>query len=391
MRYSAHFLFAALLLSAVIAGFNWWVDPYAIYREGPADAPMRVMSERIFKTVKLARMPADVVFIGTSRTDIGIGREQPALSGRHLVNLATFGQPIRETRRLFELAVREGKPRTVVIGLDFLAFNERYMPPLDYVEDNYSPWRQATLLLSISSLSDALAKYRQPHPVAGSCCYSDGFLTQIDFTYAEGNYLQLFSASEAMFLRQHLPYPQCEFFFSSPDHAAQSLEDMHAIFELAQREHVDLRLFISPAHAWQWETLAAAGLWTTWEDWKRQLVAINEQEAGHAGRMPFPLWDFSGYDEVSSENLPDAGEKRLMRGYMDSLHYTPIIGQRLVARVFGASDDWGDMLDHAKIEAHLTDIRVARQQYLAAHKMDVIQIGDVVHQTAVAENCREKR
>src|ERR1035437_3263660 len=175
MRYFLHFCFATILLSAALAGFNYRVDPYAIYHEQTSGAvPLRVMNERIFKTVKLARMPADVVFIGTSRTDIGIGREQTALSGQRLLNLATFGQPIHETRRLFELAVQNGKPRTVVLGLDFFAFNALFAPPSDYVEDNYNPLRPATLLLSISTLSDALAKYRHPQAGSGDCCFADG-------------------------------------------------------------------------------------------------------------------------------------------------------------------------------------------------------------------------
>lgn len=393
MRYFAHFSFAALLLSAALAGFNWWIDPYAIYHEQSSGAvPLRVMNERIFKTVKLARTPADVVFIGTSRTDIGIGREQPELPGRHLVNLSTFGQPIHEMRRLFELAVQDGKPRTVVLGLDFFAFNALFAPPSDYVEDNYNPLRPASLLLSISTLSDALAKYRHPLATDGECCDADGFRLATDPAYLMGNYHHYFAASERMYLMEkYLPYPQCAFAFAARGREAQSsLADLHAIFELAQRQHVDLRLFISPSHARQWETLAAAGLWDTWEAWKRQLVALNEQEAEHAGRSPFPLWDFSGYDAVSSEDLPDGGERRLMHGYSDSSHYTPEIGQRLVARLFGGADNWGVALSRSNLEAQLAQIRAARQQYRAAHPHDVAEIEALARETAQAKHCPNK-
>lgn len=393
MRYAAHFLVASLLLSAVMAGFNWWVDPYAIYRETPAaDVPMRVMSERIFKTVKLARMPADVVFIGTSRTDIGIGREQPALPGQRLANLATFGQPLQETRRLFELAVREGKPRTVVIGLDFFAFNALFAPPSDYVEDNYSPLRPVTLLLSISSLSDALKKYRQPAPTVADCCYPDGFRTGTDPGYMPRRYHHYFVESERMYLMEkYLPYPQCTFDYVQQGKAQSTLVDMHAILALAQREHIDLRLFISPSHARQWETIAASGLWERWEDWKRKLVEINEQEARQAGSAPFPLWDFSGYDEVSSEALPDDATQELMRGYTDSSHYVPAVGQRLVARLFGASDDWGVRLEQDHVETHLAEVRTARQRYRAGHARDVAEIEELAREAERAKHCENKR
>ena len=389
MRYFLHFCFATILLSAALAGFNYLVDPYAIYHEHTAAVPLRVMNERIFKTVKLARMPADVVFIGTSRTDIGIGREQTALRGQRLSNLATFGQPIRETRRLFELAVQNGKPRTVVLGLDFFAFNALFAPPSDYVEDNYNPLRPATLLLSISTLSDALAKYRHPQAGSGDCCFADGFRITSDQAYLSGNYHHYFAASERMYLMEkYLPYPQCAFAFAPRGREAQSsLSDLQAILELAQRQHIDLRLFISPSHARQWETLAASGLWDTWESWKRQLVELNEQEAAHAGQQPFPLWDFSGYDTVSSEDLPNDGEQRLMNGYSDSSHYTLKVGQRLVARLFGGADNWGVLLQGSNVEAQLAQIRAARLHYRASHVRDAAEIEALARETAHAKHC----
>lgn len=394
MRYFLHFCVATILLSGTLAVFNYWIDPYAIYHENFVDsAPLRVMNERIFKTVKLAKMPADVVFIGTSRTDIGIGREQPALTGKRLLNLATFGQPIHETRRLFELAVQGGKVHTVVLGLDFFAFNALFAPPSDYVEENYNSLRPANLLLSISALSDAVAKYRHAEPVGGDCCFADGFHLESDPAYLMGNYHHYFAASERMYLMEkYLPYPRCEFSFAAAGQETRSsLAELRAILGLAQRQQVDLRLFISPSHARQWETLAASGLWDTWENWKRQLVTLNEREAALTGSQPFPLWDFSGYDSVSNEDLPDEGEQRLMRGYADSSHYIPALGQRLVARLFGTADNWGTRLNRASIEANLSAIRSARQHYRTDHPRDIAEIEELARETTRAKHCAKTR
>lgn len=390
MRYFSHFCFATILLSTVLVGFNYWVDPYAIYHEqNSGSVPLRVMNERIFKTVKLAHTAADVVFIGTSRTDIGIGREQPALPDKQLLNLATFGQPIRETRRLFELTVHDEKQHTVVLGVDFFAFNALFAPPSDYVEDNFSALRPTTLLLSISSLSDAIEKYRHPQPAGGDCCHADGFRLASDPAYLMGNYRHYFAVNERKYLMEtYLPYPQCAFVYATPGREQHStLLELQAIFRLAQRQHVDLRLFISPSHARQWETLAAAGLWNDWENWKRQLVALNEQEAVHAGQHPFPLWDFSGYDTVSSEDLPDNGEQRIMKGYSDSSHFVPALGQNVVARIFGAAGNWGVMINHSNIEDSLLRIRSSRQQYRSSHTRDATEIEALARETAHAKHC----
>ena len=88
-----------------------------------------MMNERVFKTVGLARAKADVVILGTSRTDIGIGREHQAFQSKRVFNLATFGQPIRESRRLMEVVLEHGKPQAIVArtvkgkGVSFMELN----------------------------------------------------------------------------------------------------------------------------------------------------------------------------------------------------------------------------------------------------------------------------
>src|SRR3989338_10686941 len=93
-RYFIHFLASVVLLAGAMAGFNWWVDPYAICRDRELSLqqqqPILVMNERVFKTVGVARAKADVVILGTSRTDIGIGSEHQAFPSKRVFNLATF-------------------------------------------------------------------------------------------------------------------------------------------------------------------------------------------------------------------------------------------------------------------------------------------------------------
>lgn len=390
-RYFIHFLVAALLMTATLAGFNWWVDPYAIYRDREAllkqSHPILVMNERVFKTVGLARTSADVVILGTSRTDIGIGREHEAFAGRRVLNLATFGQPIQETRRLMQIAVKQGHPKTIILGLDFFAFNMLFVPPSDYVEENYSPLRPYSLMLSVSALSDAWTAARRKVPAAGDCCYADGFRTPQALSGLAGSYRKSFIGNERMYLlEKYLPYPECRFSFSG--HGAEnSLDDFRAMVRLARQRGIDLRLFISPSHARQWETLAIAGLWEQWEDWKRQLVRINEEEGGKA--EPLPLWDFSGYDEVSAEAVPAAGDRKtLMRWYSDSAHYTPELGKRIVRRMFAADGDaWGLSMNGANVGAHLAQLRSARERYRATHPQDIAEIENTAREVDRVKHC----
>ena len=396
-RYFIHFLVSVLLFAGAMAGFNWWVDPYAIYRDRELSLqqqqPILVMNERVFKTVGLARAKADVVILGTSRTDIGIGRDHQAFQGKRVFSLATFGQPVRESRRLMEVALKQGKPQTIVLGLDFFAFNALFVPPPDFVEENYSPLRPYNLMLSISALSDSWKAVRRKVPVENDCCYTNGFRTPQTLSRMAGIYRKNFSDSERMYLMEkYLPYPGCRFSFAT-DKAGSTLDDLRAMLRLAHRHHVDLRLFISPAHARQWETLAIAGLWEQWEEWKRELARINEAEAKQANAATFPLWDFSGYDAVSTEEVPSREDKKsVMRWYTDSGHYTPDLGKQIIQRMFeqtvgGEPDTWGSMMDAPNLEAHLKRIRVARDCYRNTHRQDIAEIENIAREINRIKHC----
>jgi hypothetical protein len=157
------------------------------------------------------------------------------------------------------------------------------------------------------------------------------------------------------------------------------------VLRLAHQKKLDLRLFISPSHARQWETLHVGGLWTTWEDWKRQLVKINVEEASRAAAGPFPLWDFSGYTALTTEPFPALGDvASTMRWYWESSHYKKQLGDLVLDRVFDYRDpsrelpgDFGIRLDPATIEAHLAWIRAGRERWVAQYPDDANEIAQV--------------
>lgn len=377
-RYLKHFVISAIILTLGMVSFIWKIDPYGIYHNVDLTdpKPVRIMNERVFKSIQLTHTPADVIFLGTSRMDMGMGREQDVFVGKTVLNLSTFGQPIRETRRLMELAVEGSKPKIVVIGLDFFAFNALLIPPSDLVADNYHLIRKYNLLLSISALSDAWKVYKRDLALSGDCCYRDGFLAPIDLNGLRGEYRKRFLQSERSYLlEKYTPYPQCDYVYST-DKVNNTIEDMRAMLRLAHEHKIDLRFFVSPSHARQWEVLAIVGLWDKWEDWKRQLVRLNHEEATKAGVVPFPFWDLSGYNKITMEPVPAKDDQTtVMKNYTDTAHYTVGLGQYIMKRMYGLiNDDWGRILVSDNIEAHLAQIRQDRIAYRKTHPQDIAEI-----------------
>jgi hypothetical protein len=57
------------------------------------------------------------------------------------------------------------------------------------------------------------------------------------------------------------------------------------------------------------ELFRATGLWNAFEDWKRKVTQIaNEEAAASGAAQPFPLWDFSGYNPATIEDVPAPGD-----------------------------------------------------------------------------------
>lgn len=397
-----HICVATLITLALLTGFNCLIDPYNIWnspkiRGVNAAKSELAIHERIYKTVGLARHPVDTVILGTSRSDIGLNPNHHAL-GKDAINLAISSQPYRETRRLFDALNDRQKINTIVIGLDFFVANNFLAEPPDFVAENFTTDRSWKLALSGSTLMDSV-RTTIKRKVLLSDTWSENGLRLWSGQYIKDGegHRKLMKASENSYLSQHyLPAPSCSFDFSSTKGTLPQLEEIRAVFDRAHRDHIALKLLISPSHARQWESLAAAGLWNKWEEWKHRLVKMNEDEAQRAGQPIFPLWDFSGYHSISTETVPALGDTTtIMYWYFDSSHYTPAAGDLVLDRLFDFKspgrtipDDFGVLLTSRNIDAHLANIRVAREHYRQRHPEDVAEIEAMAREVAKTKHCQ---
>jgi hypothetical protein len=148
-----------------------------------------------------------------------------------------------------------------------------------------------------------------------------------------------------------------------------AFEHFSQLLTFCRMQEIDLRMFISPSHAWDMERIRLYGRWDDQEHWKRRLVATIEAEAMHnRDSTSLPLWDFSGYNEVTTESVPPAGDKSShMKWYWEASHYTNTTGDAVLKVVFapaGSADaipagGFGTRLTSANIEDHL---RITRQK-----------------------------
>ncbi len=377
--YLKSFVAGTALVLLALSGVNWLVDPFAIY-SSPRIARFNLLKPsilkhgRIFKTVVATRGDWDVIILGTSRADVGLDPAHPVFAGRRCFNASTSNQTHEETQRMLEAVAASGVLKQAIIALDFFASNPRHGEIPDYETANFKWWRPLQVAVSGDTLKESyLTVQRQNREMVlrdYGLWLADG---RREFSVRSGHREAALGSDEA-YIRSHFLFP-----YKFSYEGIEPLSHIRDLLAFAHARGIDLKLLISPSHARQWETLAVDGLWTTWEEWKRRLVAMNEEEAGKAGRAPFALWDFSGYSAITMEPFPPAGSTAGMKWYWESSHFKKEAGDVALNRIFGrapVATDFGVLLTTSNIDSHLEAMRSGRAAWVSSHPEDV---GEIEH------------
>ncbi len=179
------------------------------------------------------------------------------------------------------------------------------------------------------------------------------------------------------------------------DSEKHKFDYLKKIIALAEINNIDLRLFISPVHAYLLEAMRVMGLWPIYEQWKRDLVAsLPTQDEGSPSKPTIQLWDFSGYNTITTENYPSKNNpKEPMQGFMEPAHYKKQVGDMILDRIFDhqnanqeVPEDFGIQLKNENLEDRLAKIREDRIRYQKTHRKEIEKIGLIGKEIRSSEN-----
>ncbi|WP_036166215.1 hypothetical protein [Massilia sp. 9096] len=389
---------AALAIAAAVAAFNYTVDPYLIF-DAPrvngfnALKPAAATRERMMKAYQIARLDANTIVIGSSRPDMGIDPASGAwpAAAQPVYNMGLVGGDVAQGLRYLRhyVAMRPAHPpRTIVVGLDFE--NDLYVPdeaPSSHAMDETearlavdgdgrpNPARaprvledRAQALLSLDALLDSVTTiHDNPSDVILSL-QPDGRLTDNamrDVVRTDG-YAQIFEHTNRETVKL-LGKPH-RVLSESPSAPIRRLAALRSLLAFARQNGSDVVLMIQPAHVSRLELLERMGYWDDFDRWKRALAGMTAQ-ANATQRVV--LWDFAGYAPEVLEPAPPKGHGK-MDWFWDQLHYTPALGERMIARMHeGAPPDadpgrFGVLLTPQNVEARLAEVRRERAAWRSA-------------------------
>lgn len=171
--------------------------------------------------------------------------------------------------------------------------------------------------------------------------------------------------------------------FSSPgsfDYDITRIGLLHDLLDRLTAAGVDVTLFISPIHARQMEALRAMGLLPVYDRWRVDLTyTVSQVNASKTATSEVRLWDFSGYNSVTMEDIPDPGDRhQTMRWYWSSARYTPALGELMLDRMLGQAysgpSDFGISLTGSNLRSILDQERKRRTIYVVLHPEEINRI-----------------
>jgi hypothetical protein len=374
-----------------IAVLNAAVDPYGYFGTPAVPGlterkPTAFTHDRFLKAGLAARSKADCLLAGNSRIGEGIPNDHAMFADcRQVLDISLAGPNMTETRESVAMAIRSHPATTVVANLDFFSFNALRKSTRGGTDWTFAPdpLSRARTLFAATLVADVTLDSLTTLARQSTTAFYDrtGAVNQSFLSEAS-----LARPTRATFLRglrgyifHMLPSPGHDFKVRSA--ASAPLEDLKRFLSDRQTSRGRTLLFISAPHAWQLELIDALGLWPQWENWKRSVARVNEEVAHDLGREPLPLWDFSGYNAYTTEEVSvDLHATGPLVHYWDTSHFRHSLGARILDHVSGRSitPGFGTRLTTATVEQLLRDTRDARDRWRRDHPQDVEDVRTVV-------------
>ena len=377
-NYCFVFIASAFLTTIFVGIFNYVVDPYGFYRffdaNGFNQQKEGVRSKiRYVKALELPLREPKTVIIGSSRVHDSLNPNHNLLNEpqyQPVYNLGIDMARIHESFLYLKHAMANSEIRRVILGIDFFMFNAsqkengNFDSSLVGREIMFSDYI-STSIFSADAFFDSIQtlkiSYRTPDRKE---FLSNGFRPGKMVFYGLKNYSALHYYTNYTFMSS---LPNETKYYANITSDERVFNDFEEILKLCKKNHVELKVYISPAHAnLDGEGIKTAGKWEEMELWKLKVVRLTDI-------YEIPLWDFSGYNSITTEQV-----KTPMKFYWDSSHFTEVVSDMILKRIFydgvNVPDDFGVKLTKENIESHISQIRKDQANYFDTNQAELLDL-----------------
>lgn len=411
MRFYITFLFSfVFILLVLIFGATSYLDPYYYY--GSSDKRINAIRysavdyPELSKAYTINWYHPRTLILGSSRAQIGLDPSNKYFEKLPVYNLGYAGSNMRRTLALFNHAVASNEIKQVILTVDLFMFRALHTDDIQFARltilpDGTAPklghkWRALASDWWRVSFSSEAIKLATNDLLLNSNVIKNNSMKWVVRRNGHNellnanvfDYEQQFNAVEASYARD---YDAGRFCLSlSPGYS--SLDELRVLIKRARELEIDLRIAISPEHASLVEIIDHSGLWPTWEAWKREIIRLAEQESSTTWSVP--VFDFSGYNEITTELVPINTANVAMKNYWDPSHYKRHIGDRMLDVIlrnvtYTSDANFGKQISSNTIEQHLRRIRHDQLAWRIAHPEQVSRIKGAASRKVLKSYCLE--
>jgi len=369
--YVVVFCASSVLVIGSVTTLNYLVDPYLTHQwQTPQVQRLQPGQEKLSawgKTYALARFKPTVLYVGNSRTELGLPTGATAFAGQHVFNGALSGASLGDAIAMVRHAARVGRLKTVVWGIDAPSFSmEIGNTDFDRALVADGPlylWRRGLInarrALSFDMTADSIRLLRGTF---GGACHSS---------------LALYGQRDSACVRERIDgrggtaaavAPRVREFIRGAGPSADATAALDRSVAALCKAGTAIRLYINPTHAMTIDGLYWAGKWPAMEAWQTGLAELGRRQ--RSSGCDLRIHDFSGFNSVTTEAVPQVSKQTDMQYYWETSHYRSNVGAMILARMFGRGaqpEDFGVELRSDNVAGHLARMRAARDRYHGDH------------------------
>ena len=355
-------------LLAFIGFFNGLVDPYGLF--GFVNYPgFNDIKEMKYRTKNswawagiqtILRSDYDTVIIGNSRAHIAmdpsvLSPEYKAYnasnSGLNIENFYSVLHPVLEAK--------ESRVKTVIIGLDFGGERRRNELSDDLFEAK-SPFKA---VFGLYTLKDSILTVKQNIKERGK--EPDYQPNGARIYTKRTDYFQDHERFEANIIRLYKKL------YGFPLERAYGWNYLERIVNECNGRGVKLLIYFSPMNAELLEGLAQLGMYADYENWIRTVVRIAYGDSKNpSDDRNVQVWDFGGYNTITTESLQGIGENAGVKWYYDFSHFNRKVGKMIFSIMLKHPQrdpeipgDFGILLSPDNTEKRIKEMRLKRKLY----------------------------
>ncbi len=356
---------------ACAAALHVYTDPFGQYeglapsRFGPYKAQL---GSRRGKSEIPLRNACSTLVLGTSRAEMGIDPESPVFETGTACNMGLAGANMEEILAAYRYTLKHSNVERVIFLADFLAFNTLIEAPSDFEKSRLASDRpeleyRLDVAFRIGAAQNVLRMYYRDRkhyytPLGHKSALSDGEMKPTRRLFRH-NVLKAFGLVR---------------------YTDEGFDLYRELVRDCAARGIDLVVAVSPVHALELEAMHVARAWDFFEQWKRELTLITDEESKGAA----PVWDFSGYTPYTTEPVPfDDKIVDGMKWHWESSHFKRALGDIVLGQLLGEdapNTQVGERMTTATIERHLQKIRSDRAAWVNANRAEVQWVRSVAQE-----------